>query len=203
MVRKRIIVLGLFIGLLLNQIILHEANMVRSENKSINKTDITAISRPEWFEFCPYGMENVSRDENKYFSENKKRAARINNYWYGRRQDFKMHVSRCDSMANDSGKFICYLKLKERQVKLNNEYKEYLRQEEMLAREREQRAAAISNAFSSAIQQASINQQQAQQRQNEMIMQYIQNRPFNRPKSNYIFYDSYGREVGRMRESLF
>lgn len=79
-------------------------------------------NRPEWNEFCPFGMENPQPVKIKFMdSVMDKYIKQDLIYWYQRKQDFERNLDSCDNL-NDTYKNACYAKLRDRQNRLNSTY---------------------------------------------------------------------------------
>ena len=122
--RKRVIFLGISLGILVNQFMLYECNKVLSEpnysyasasqtnNMVITKQDLlydenaekstyiqsyqSTVKRPEWYEFAPLEFENPY-----YTKRPVKNVSRDNNYWYERKQNFEYYLQLCDNKQGE------------------------------------------------------------------------------------------------------
>lgn len=216
MVRKRVITLGLVLGLAVNQIILYQTKTVAADEYNIpqflmndiqqnlgtNQTDVNANSvqpnqqqvviqqnhpqqvqeipyseqininknvyqnpaqtrnndytqyqqvnnydpnRPEWSEFCPYGLENARTKDDSFhmWGTNARYSADFQNYWVDRKKDFDNHLAQCDSVQDTNSRYGCYAKLRERQHRITANYVDPWQQAEI----RRQRWAQAGQAW--------------------------------------------------------
>ncbi len=109
-------------------------------------------SRPEWIEFCPFGLENAQKDDSFHFwGTNSRYKAEDQNYWVERRKDFEKHLAYCDKVTQIAARNACYQKLRKRQQRISASYVDPWKKAE-IRQERWMRYAAID-----AIKNPNIN----------------------------------------------
>jgi hypothetical protein len=87
-------------------------------------------NRPEWNEFCPFGLENPETKETKWYQPYyTKINAKEQNYWAQRKQDFEKSLNFCDKVEAKHQN-ACYEKIKTRQINLNNNHVTALKESE-------------------------------------------------------------------------
>ena len=89
------------------------------------QTGITKYNpdRPEWIEFCQYGLENAKEDDSFHFwCTNSRYKAEDQNYWVERRKDFEKHLAYCDKIQDSIAQSGCYQKLRLRQNRISANY---------------------------------------------------------------------------------
>jgi len=179
MIRRRIIMLGLVLGLAVNQVMLYQSraisadsyvvpqlllddmqknmgvnnraiNNYQSQNTQSNQQVINVDksvyqqpmqtqnnnyyryeqvnsydpNRPEWSEFCPYGLENITTKDDTFhmWGTNSRYSADFRNYWVDRKKDFDNHLVQCDSVQDTNARYGCYAKLRQRQQRITENY---------------------------------------------------------------------------------
>ena len=179
MIRKRIIMLGLVLGLAVNQVMLYQSGAISADsyvvpqlllddmqkNMGVNNRAINNYqrqntqsnqqvinvdksvyqqpmqtqnnnyyryeqvnnydpNRPEWSEFCPYGLENITTKDDSFhlWATNSRYSADNRNYWVDRRKDFEKHLAQCDSVQDTNARYGCYAKLRQRQQRITENY---------------------------------------------------------------------------------
>lgn len=118
---------------------INNSNVPVYGNATTSSVQSTAYNpdRPEWIEFCPYGYENASKDnEFHLWGTNSRYKAEDQNYWVERRKDFEKHLAYCDKIQDSIAQSGCYLKLRQRQNRISASYvdpwtKAEIRQEKM------------------------------------------------------------------------
>jgi len=122
-------------------------------------------NRPEWNEFCPFGMENPQPEKHKFMdSVMTKYIKQDQVYWLQRKQDFEQCLNNCDNL-DENDRDACYAKLRYRQGNLNNSYvSPQQRYEEHMAKMQN-----FSNAMNAINQQNYRRQQLNMQRQNMLL----------------------------------
>lgn len=123
-------------------------------------------NRPEWNEFCPFGMENPQPEKAKFMdSVMTKYIKQDQVYWLQRKQDFEQNLNTCEQLDEDD-RDACYTKLRNRQAQLNNSY--------VSPQQRYQEYIAKMQYFSNAmnnIQQNNMQQQQLNIQRQNMLLQ--------------------------------
>ncbi len=79
-------------------------------------------NRPEWNEFCPFGMENPQPEKTRFIDSvwiKYKKQDQV--YWLQRKQDFEQNLNTCDQL-DENNRDACYAKLRNRQARLNDSY---------------------------------------------------------------------------------
>lgn len=104
-------------------------NIIYGHNQNNNyHTPSNAITqynpnRPEWTEFCPYGLENAQKDDSFHlWATNSRYQAENQNYWVDRRKDFEKHLAYCDKIQDANAQNACYGKIRERQKRITDSY---------------------------------------------------------------------------------
>lgn len=166
-IRKRVILLGLSLSLIVNHVLLWQRNQAYAINSSlyeptiistqpynnstVNKSTIIQNenipqvnvnynsnsaytpnpknqylrynpNRPEWSEFCPYGLETAQKDDSFHlWATNARYKADNQNYWVERRKDFEKDVAFCDKVQPEYQN-ACYQKVRIRQLRINSNY---------------------------------------------------------------------------------
>ena len=139
------------------------SNIVLAETQKYNP------NRPEWNEFCPFGMENAVIDTKFHLPMSQKGlTAKEQNYWVERKQDFEQNLSFCDSVEKAS-QDACYQKLRNRQYQINATYDS--------PQEKAAQQQAQFMQFSNIFSQQSLQQQQLNIQRQNMLLQ-------NAPKWN-------------------
>ena len=154
------LILNFILICILSSITLNAYSNEISEIKSIEKYNPV---RPEWNEFCPYGMENPVTDNNFHMPGTKKAwHAEESNYWYKRKQNFERDLSFCDSVEKDVQN-ACYEKLRFRQHQISSSY--------ISPEQRWEQTRLNLNQASNAINQYTRQQQQLNMQRQNMMMQ--------------------------------
>ena len=157
-------------GTKVNLLVKHNGNKLNYEVTRGMVTDVEAQNakqynpyRPEWKEFCPYGMEYAAPDNSFHMPGTMKALhAEDMNYWYQRKQDFEKELSFCDNV-DIGARNACYDKLRIRQQQINSTY--------VSAQERYAQRQAQWAQVGNAIQQQNYQQQQLNLQRQNMMMQ--------------------------------
>lgn len=129
-------------------------------------------NRPEWNEFCPFGMEDPQPEKPKVMdSVLTKYIKKDQVYWLQRKKDFEQSLNTCDNL-NSSDRNACYAKLRSRQNQLNSSYVS----PQQHYKEHMDRLQNFANAMNYQ-QQVNMQQQQLNLQRQNMLLQ-------NAPKWN-------------------
>lgn len=135
-------------------------------------------NRPEWSDFCPFGLENVNLDEKTHISYQARANAKENNYWVHRRQEFNKGLEFCDNLQNNL-QGACYNKLAEKQIRYNSQHEEDKKNALQKMFQDQQRWAQ----FGQNLSQQNYQQQQLNLQRDNMILQNMPKWSDSQPKT--------------------
>ena len=142
-------------------IIMFICNMVALSNEQNYNPN-----RPEWKDFCPFGMENIvdHNTQKSIIGTDKHWQIKEYNYWVDRKNDFNNDLKVCDGITNNiENQNQCYNKVADRQNRIN--------QTAITPWQEWQNKKAQWQQASSVISQQNFQQQQLNLQRQNMMMQ--------------------------------
>lgn len=129
-------------------------------------------NRPEWKDFCPFGLENISEynTQKSLAGTDKHWQIKEYNYWVDRKKDFEKDLKTCDEITNDpENQNQCYAKLIDRQNRHN--------QSDVTPLQVWQNKKAQWQQATQIMQQQNYQQQQLNLQRQQLMMQQYQSMP--------------------------
>lgn len=129
-------------------------------------------NRPEWKDFCPFGMENADsyNTQKSVIGTDKHWQIKEYNYWVDRKNDFNNDLNLCDAITNNiENQNQCYNKMVDRQNRIN--------QTAITPWQDWQNKKAQWQQASSILQQQNFQQQQLNLQRKQLMIQQSQNMP--------------------------
>lgn len=129
-------------------------------------------NRPEWKDFCPFGLENIEgyNTQKSVIGTDKHWQIKEYNYWVDRKNDFNKDLQVCDEIKNNpENQTQCYNKLIARQNRLN--------QSDVTPLQVWQSKKAQWQQAANVMQQTSFQQQQLNLQRQQLMIQQSQNMP--------------------------